>query len=101
MISSSPTVQALPLRTKKALSNFPTPEFLATIRTLDDLTGLVAFFVDVEVAVRAVEMGSDIAKDVFEVLTIGTHAKALLPAMTNFCSARRLWPRLVLLNGFG
>jgi hypothetical protein len=85
----------------QTLANLPTPELLLTGRALDDLAGSVSLFVEVEVAVRAVEVGSDVAKDVFEIVTVGTHAKALLLSMTKRCSARRIWPRLVFLNGAG
>jgi hypothetical protein len=101
MISISATVQGLPCLTSEALSNLSAPELFETSRTFDNLAGTVAFFVEVEVAMGAIEVCPDETKAMFKVLTIGTHTKARLLAMTKRTSSRRCRPRQVFLNGAG
>ena len=98
---SSYWVQARPFRAIEALSYLSAPELLLAGRTFDGLAGFVTLFVELEVAVRAHEVGSYPAEAVFEIVTIGTHAiKRLLISMKRR-SLRRSWPRRVFANGSG
>jgi hypothetical protein len=62
----------------QALENLTAPEFLETRRTLDGLDRPVAFFVKVEAAVGAIEVGSQIASDVLFIFLALAHANARL-----------------------
>ena len=63
-----------PVRRSFDLSNLSAPKLLLAGGALDDLAGLIALFVEVEVAVWTVEVGADVAKAVFKVITF-THFK--------------------------